>query len=518
MVLPFCPKAQQNTFTSVFVDPTTSGSSAQAYAAAETEDSGFLAVGYRNLDALILKADKHGALVWDKKINFGFSHAIFYRIIPTDDQNFAVAGTGNSDILVMKITPNGDTLWARSVDFGQSESLTHIEQTDDQGYILCGYGTTGGSTYETRMFVVKLDADGWLEWAISMITADPRNEAHAIRQVSDGSYVLTGWATSPYPDLPYACFVNLSAGGEILWSKKLQLADPPFPFSGSMGFDVKETEEGFVSLASDAYADYVLLIGLDPGGTIILFATYRSGMSGFSPNLFHEIHPKLSPTPSGNWVYVTMGQWGGLYQSDEAGNGIWSRTLMIEVADLIVTRDSGLLVIGNGPLWGVSDPYDYNLQIGLLKTDSEGNDAENCAWEENIPSSFFSAELVTLSMDTTLGATVSTLQVTTTESGLSYYQGCVETTPGIPPSARESVQILLSPNPTSGQITIHQEPDRDPLYRLEIYDITGHQVYLSSSPHPLPIELDLSSLPPGIYLVRMLGGDKWYSKKIILIR
>lgn len=511
--------AQQSTFSSHFLDPYSWGSSAQAYSAAETVDSGFIVVGYRELNGLILKTDHDGLLVWDKMVDFGFSHAILYRIIPTDDQNFVVAGTGNSDILVMKITQDGDTLWTRSVDFGKFEYVSHVEQTDDQGYILCGYGTTGGSSYELRMLVAKLDAEGWLEWGTTMVTADPRNEAHAIRQLTDGTYILTGWATSPYPDQPYAFFVNLSAQGEIQWSKRLEFTNPPFPLYGSKGFDIQPTEEGFVCLAADAYSTNLMLIGMDPWGNTIQFATQRNGMSGFSPNLYQEVDPKLSQTSSGDWAYVSMGQWGGLYQSDEAGIGTWSKTLEMEVVDLIVTRDGGMLIIGNGPLWGVSNPYPYNLQIGLIKTDSAGNESDYCSWDASNPSSIFSASLEPLVMDTTWGATVSSLQVTYSASGLAYYPGCVEITPGVAEQSQEkTIRLMVSPNPTDGLIQIQTEPSGKNLEFINIYNTSGSLVHQLNENVSLPAKPDLSCLPNGIYFIRALIDQTWYSEKLILIR
>lgn len=64
------------------------------------------------------------------------------------------------------------------------------------------------------------------------------------------------------------------------------------------------------------------------------------------------------------------------------------------------------------------------------------------------------------------------------------------------------------PNPTNGNLTI----DHDHLNNILVFDLTGKMV---KKLKPMP-QIDLSDLPTGVYLIKLVGKEKTSVKKIIL--
>lgn len=361
------------------------------------------------------------------------------------------------------------------------------------------------------MVVAKLDSAGILQWATTLIPAETGSEAHSIRQTVDGGYILTGSVGISYPDQPAVCLIRLTPQGEVNWAKKLTFDTPIIT---SAGCDAVETAEGFLCYATGYYSG-IFLIRTDSTGNF-LHSNFISDYGGFSDWLSQSLMPKLHATPSGDFLFVAMGQWGHLYKADSLGNGLWSRTLWLEVVDVIPTYDLGSLVVGNGPLWGVSDPNEYNLQIGMIKTDSSGNE-ENCVWESAIQSEEITAHFDSLVLDTTFGATLSTLTAILTNDNLSDYESCVALTPGIDETLSDGKLLLtVSPNPSSGIIRISMEPVMTGTISLEIYSTTGQLVFLSASDLSLPVQVNISSFPDGLYLIRGYFDGKSLTGRILI--
>jgi len=74
-----------------------------------------------------------------------------------------------------------------------------------------------------------------------------------------------------------------------------------------------------------------------------------------------------------------------------------------------------------------------------------------------------------------------------------------------------NVELILFPNPTSGEINI---PTKFIGYEVKIHDLTGRIVYKNSSIQS--VSMDLGYLPPGCFIVNLSKGDKVY--RAILIR
>lgn len=75
--------------------------------------------------------------------------------------NRAITSTAPSDIFLMKTDSNGIINWFKSYALSGSDEARYVQQTNDSGYIICGFVQSG------KMFLLKTDALGNLQWSKS---------------------------------------------------------------------------------------------------------------------------------------------------------------------------------------------------------------------------------------------------------------------------------------------------------------------------------------------------------------
>lgn len=76
--------------------------------------------------------------------------------------------------------------------------------------------------------------------------------------------------------------------------------------------------------------------------------------------------------------------------------------------------------------------------------------------------------------------------------------------------------VNIYPNPNIGKFCIDLKEPKSKM-EIEIYNILGQKIYESSTLLPLPTsEIDLSSHPKGVYLIKINDGENNYSEKILI--
>jgi hypothetical protein len=497
--------AQEGTFTSVFYD---NQGMAMGYSVTETPDSCFLVAGEKDFDGLILKMDSTGEIVWDKVVSLGGSY--FSRIIPSGDGNFIIAGTlsySDNDIVCAKIDPQGDTLWVRSYDFGYNDIATNISGTSDNGFIISGYGESV-NPYFTCMLALKIDPSGVVEWSKRIWGGNYMNQAYSIRQTADGSYFLAGYIRDLVNAAYIATLIKLSAGGDVLWVKKID----PEPVYFSAGYDLQVSGDAMLYFGKSD--NIFFFIRTDLSGNIQWARQYPM-YEGFST--YNGPETQLHNTYDGGYLFVSTGQFGELLKTDSLGIPEWSSEIYLETVDVIETKENGFLVVGNGPLWGVQLSQTFNPQIGMIRLDSTGNSV-NCVYSGWMVSDSSTLNLIPFSVDTSSGVLLRSLHPEILDASLSRDTGCVAMTGSVHDHSSEMFLLTVSPNPSGGMITIDVEPQGKFMDELNIYDMTGKMVLNKRSLNGLPIHLDLKFLPDGIYMVTGQSDGKRCSQRISIVR
>ena len=151
-------------------------------------------------------------------------------IVAVDSRS--VENDGGSDLCVIKLNAAGDITWQRSLDGSGRDRANDIQQTADGGYIVVGRsysndGDVSENSGGTSSWVVKLDADGEIEWQRSLGGSGTFDVFRSVRQTMDGGYVIAGCSNSNDGDVSANrggvdfWIVKLDATGNLVWEKFL---------------------------------------------------------------------------------------------------------------------------------------------------------------------------------------------------------------------------------------------------------------------------------------------------------
>ena len=80
----------------------------------------------------------------------------------------------------------------------------------------------------------------------------------------------------------------------------------------------------------------------------------------------------------------------------------------------------------------------------------------------------------------------------------------------------EKNQLQITPNPTTGKLTISNL--QRVINKIDVFNLLGEKVMsfnLYTPNSPLPTEIDISSLSPGIYIVQACDWQKVWHAKVV---
>jgi len=244
-----------------------------------TSDGGYIIVGSTwtingNQDALLVKTDSTGNVIWDKAIegpaSEGPASELALAIQQTNDGGYIIIGITNngkeSNLWLVKVDSNGNKLWDRTFDFGGTGiagyegNMPFVQQTNDGGYILSSVFTVEGLG-NAYALLVKTDAEGNMLWNKTYID---KEYASSVQQTSDGGYIFAGWKGVKVGDtwIDLACLTKTDPLGNEVWNKTFE--------EGYVAKIVRQTNDGGYILAGNARDTIdtapVLLIKTDPSG------------------------------------------------------------------------------------------------------------------------------------------------------------------------------------------------------------------------------------------------------------
>ncbi|MFQ6127093.1 MAG: hypothetical protein ACE5R6_21160, partial [Candidatus Heimdallarchaeota archaeon] len=239
----------------------------------QTADGGFVFVGstgtnaWQVSNAWQVKTDVHGVLQWERSWDELYYHYSFSAGIQTADGGFALAGTRNTVLgeqntpcgWLVKTNAHGVLQWERSfcgyTSSGNSGGrFNDIIQTADGGFALVGEKINWTHTegpepgymwygYYTRdLWLVKTDANGFVEWTQIFGGRGWDDEAHAVIQMADGGFILVGslngnaWAVKTGPRGGYKWSFTYGPG---VFTSIIKTVDGNFLLAGNMDWDVK---------------------------------------------------------------------------------------------------------------------------------------------------------------------------------------------------------------------------------------------------------------------------------------
>ena len=87
---------------------------------------------------------------------------------------------------------------------------------------------------------------------------------------------------------------------------------------------------------------------------------------------------------------------------------------------------------------------------------------------------------------------------------------------GVNQSIGEENPMELYPNPSKGVFTLQTLKLNLKSPIIEVYNMLGEKIYLSNLENMTDKQIDISFAPKGIYFVKLMEGDKSYTKKVII--
>jgi hypothetical protein len=217
-----------------------------------TPDNNFLVAGYAaanstslDRDALILKVDGTGTVLWAKKyggsnweefydvVQVGnFYYCVGYsRTVPWVHGQFISGGNNvNADVFLVKLKIDGSVVWAKCM--GKPGAGTSATNGNDIGLRLVPSGQGGvmisarinsGSITDQNNGIIWVSADGKTRWANQYdLTSNSSNNELTYSIWKDGpeSYVTGGWiSTSGLPSFAGGILFKVNQNGTLVWDR-----------------------------------------------------------------------------------------------------------------------------------------------------------------------------------------------------------------------------------------------------------------------------------------------------------
>lgn len=301
--------------------------------------------------------------------------------------------------------------WQKSLGGSNNEEVSSIKQTQDGGYIICGYTKSNDTdvsgnhdTATADCWIVKTDNTGNIQWQ-KCFGGSNDDRALSIIQDTDGNYVFAGWTNSNDYDvsgnhdttglIADAWVVKTDSAGNILWQKCL--GGTLFDYAQS----IQQTDVGIYAVAgwttsnngdvsgNHGNADFWMFM-LDDSGNFL----WQKCIGGSNNDYANDIKQTSdggfllsgatfsndndftgNHNPTGN--YPDM----GVVKFDATLNMIWAQCFGGNKYDYgttcIQTNDGGFLASGltysnNGNVSGNHDPSGLTSDSWTIKLSSTG--------------------------------------------------------------------------------------------------------------------------------------------------
>jgi gliding motility-associated-like protein len=272
-----------------------------AYDVKPSFDGGYMVAGKKHAgnnpsDALIMKMDAKGNLVWSKTYGTSGQDGFIF-IHPTKDSNFVAVGYGRlnashvTDMLIVKIDRSGNLIWSKAYGAGTTfgEQGIMVAETDDGGYAVSVNYNTNPSTVQPMY--MKLDANGNMQWS-RLLAGSPGGEGLSVAVKGNSMYGLgvVTRSTTTFSD-GYILKMNVN-DGSLLWTRRIESQGR----NNRLDQMRMKNDELICSMFnSDSWTTVNILpmvVKADTNGNILSARTYQ--IQGISANALHvNVHPDL---------------------------------------------------------------------------------------------------------------------------------------------------------------------------------------------------------------------------------
>ena len=175
------------------------------FAVQQTTDGGYVIVGSTSSfgkggnDVYLLKTDSEGRELWNRTFG-GPSDEEGIAVQQTTDGGYVIVGStssfgqGGKDVYLIKTDSEGRELWNRTFGGPSNEEGNWTQQTSDGGYVIVGNTDSFGGG-GTDVYFIKIDAERQDTW-IRTFGEENADVGLSGQQTNDGGYILCGYTFS----------------------------------------------------------------------------------------------------------------------------------------------------------------------------------------------------------------------------------------------------------------------------------------------------------------------------------
>ena len=188
-----------------------------AFSIDETTDLGYILAGYtevssNNREMWLIKLNENGGFEWDKEYG-GSENEEAVSIQQTTDSGYIIGGystsddgdivenKGGRDAVIIKTDQNGNIIWQKAYGGSQSEGFNEVRQTNDGGYICIGGSSSNDLDIENNsgaydFWIVKTSSNGEIVWQQNL-GGEGNDTGYSIKETNDGGFIAAGyWYTN----------------------------------------------------------------------------------------------------------------------------------------------------------------------------------------------------------------------------------------------------------------------------------------------------------------------------------
>lgn len=459
-----------------------------------SSDNGYFIAGSRNNDGLLIKLDSIGDTLWIKTYRLNFGGTEFTSVKKTADGGSILAGkistgqtSGQNDMLVVKTNSLGDTLWSKTYGMPTNiEEANNIIPTIDKGYMVVG--TASIYFGNQNIYLVKIDSLGNLQWSKDYTTTFTSNfGASDIVQLKDGSFIVVGTNVSINGE--YIVMLRTTSQGNIVWVKFI------YPNSYGAAYAIDTTGNDFIVACGVAVTSppspkvpypVGLLLKIDTMGSVVWWRAFADGFDAIR-------------TTKDKGFILSNGSYSKVIKTDSLGFPIWATQLTdySGISPCIMeTKDGGYATLGNGP---IGNP---GAALIFSKLDYSGNTP--CS---NSISSQLDTMLQILQYNFTITASAygTSLSAFPSVNKNYFYYSDTACVPSIAQSTIElydKTGLNIFPNPFSTSTTLQSSVSLQNA-TLSVYNTMGQEVKQLTNISGQSITLQRGNLPSGIYFIRL---------------
>ncbi len=164
----------------------------------QINDNGFIIAGQTTMnetaDILLIKTDPEGDTIWIRNYGRnGFDSG--YSVTVSSNGDYVATGftdsLGNWDVCLLRVTPDGDLIWFKTYGGENDEVGSAVMETRNGNIVIAG-GTNSYGAGSTDVYLIKVDPNGNLVWQTTY-GGGGDEEAYAIQKTSDNGYVICGY-------------------------------------------------------------------------------------------------------------------------------------------------------------------------------------------------------------------------------------------------------------------------------------------------------------------------------------